>query len=73
MNTLVRSLLAVLDAHPLVSHIRIVQLDETPTGRLEVKIRCRIAGQKQFQLWIYPLFWTQLHSGLIDATRSSTV
>jgi ABC-type phosphonate transport system ATPase subunit len=39
MNPLVHEILAVLDAHPLVSDIKIVHLDETPTGRLEVKIR----------------------------------
>ena len=52
MNPLVPSLLGVLDAHPLISHIRVVQLDETPTGRLEVKIRCRVAAH-QLQVWIH--------------------
>jgi len=52
MNRLVRDILAVLESHPLVSAIRIVHLDETPTGRLEVKIRCRIADQ-QFQIWVH--------------------
>lgn len=53
MNPLVRTLLAVLGAHPLVSQVKIVHLDETPTARLEVKIRCRIASQQQFQIWIH--------------------
>jgi hypothetical protein len=42
MNPFVRDILAILDAHPLVSSIKIVHLDETPSGGLEVKIRCRI-------------------------------
>jgi hypothetical protein len=53
MNPLVRDILALLDAHPLVSSIKIVHLDETPSGRLEIKIRCRIANQLQFQVWIH--------------------
>lgn len=53
MNPLVRSLLVILGAHPLVSHIKIVKLDETPTGRFEVKLRCRIANHQQFQVWIH--------------------
>ena len=53
MNLLVRSLLTALDEHPMVSRIKIVHLDETPTGRLEVKIRCRIAAELQFQVWIH--------------------
>lgn len=53
MNQLVREILGVLETHPLVSRIKIVHLDETPTGRLEVKIRCRIADQQQFQVWVH--------------------
>ena len=53
MNRLVYEVLVVLEAHPLVSRIKIVHLDETPTGTLEVKIRCRIAGQQQFQIWLH--------------------
>lgn len=53
MNPLVRSLLIVLDDHPLVSQVKIVHLDETPAGWLEVKIRCRIAGELQLQIWIH--------------------
>jgi hypothetical protein len=53
MNRLVREVLLVLEAHPLVSRVKIVQLDETPTGRIEVKIRCRIGSQQQLQVWVH--------------------
>jgi hypothetical protein len=53
MNPFLRTILAILETDPLVSNVRIVLLDETPAGRLEVKIRCRIAHQQQFQVWIH--------------------
>jgi hypothetical protein len=52
MNPLVRQILVVLAAQPFVSSVRILQLDETPSGRLEVKIRCRIANEQHLQIWL---------------------
>lgn len=53
MNALIHKVVAILDAHPLVSDIKIVHLDETPSGRVECKVRCRIAGEQQFQVWLH--------------------
>jgi hypothetical protein len=52
MNPLVRQILVVLTAQPFVSSVRILQLDETPSGHLEVKIRCRIANEQHLQIWL---------------------
>lgn len=53
MNTVVRKVLAILEGHPLVSDVKIIRLDETPTGHLECKVRCRITGGQQFQVWLH--------------------
>lgn len=58
MHTLVNSILKILRGHSLVKNVRLVSYDETPTGKLEVKIRCRLVGDYQFQIWLH----YELHS-----------
>lgn len=43
MAALVDDLLNLLRGHPLVKSVRVVNCDETPAGKLELKIRCRTA------------------------------
>ena len=53
MNTLAGELLAILRRHALVRSARVVAFDETPSGRVELKIRCRLQGGYQFQVWLH--------------------
>ena len=53
MHPLVDELLVLLRRHPLVRIIRVVTLDETPSGRLEVKLRCQLTGAYQLQIWLH--------------------
>jgi hypothetical protein len=53
MNTLIEDLLATLREHSLVKNTRIVNYDETPAGKLEVKIRCQLIKNYQFQIWLH--------------------
>lgn len=53
MNTLVDQLLAFLHSHLLIRHVRLVNYDETPFGKLEVKIRCRLTKDLQLQIWLH--------------------
>lgn len=53
MNTLVERLLTILRSHSLVSNVRLLNYDETPLGKLEVKIRCRLTENVQLQIWLH--------------------
>jgi hypothetical protein len=53
MRGLVDDLLNLLRSHPLVKSIRIVNYDETPAGKLELKIRCRLNKECQLQIWLH--------------------
>jgi len=58
MNAQVDALLWLLRGHPLVHSVRIVNYDETPQGKVEIKIRCRLEQNYQLQVWLHlePLF-----------------
>jgi len=43
VNPLVNEVLVILEQHALVKATRVVNYDETPSGRLEVKIRCDLS------------------------------
>jgi hypothetical protein len=45
--------LALLRAHPLVRSLRVVEHDETPFGKLVLKVRCRLPGRYRFQVWLH--------------------
>ena len=53
MNALVDDLLGTLRTNALVKNTRIVHYDETPSGKLEVKIRCQLPKSRQLQIWIH--------------------
>ncbi len=53
MNAQVDALLRLLRGHPLVQGVRIVNYDETPQGKLEIKIRCRLEQNYQLQVWLH--------------------
>lgn len=53
MNDLVDGVLEILKTHALVKTARVIHYDETPSGRLEVKIRCTLPQSHQLQIWIH--------------------
>lgn len=53
MNTLANEVLGILETHVLVETTRVVNYDETPSGKLEVKIRCDLPKSHQLQIWIH--------------------
>jgi hypothetical protein len=53
MNALVDEILEILETHALVKTARVIHYDETPSGRLEVKIRCALSKNHQLQIWIH--------------------
>lgn len=53
MSALVDDLLRLLRACPAVRHAKVINYDETPQGKLEIKIRCRLVQEYQFQVWIH--------------------
>ena len=53
MNTLVDDIVELLETHALVKTTRVVHYDETPSGKLEVKIRCGLPKNHQLQVWIH--------------------
>jgi hypothetical protein len=50
---LVPDILRLLQAHPLVRSLRVVEHDETPFGKLVLKVRCRLVKGYRFQLWLH--------------------
>ena len=53
MNNLVDNILETLQTHALVKTTRVIYYDETPSGKLEVKIRCGLPKNHQLQIWIH--------------------
>jgi len=53
MNPRVEELLQILRAQAIIKRVRVVNLDETPAGKLELKIRCRLIKNYRFQLWLH--------------------
>ena len=53
MNVLVHDLLNLLRKHSLVKSVRVVNYDETPAGKLELKIRCRLTKDYKLQVWLH--------------------
>ncbi len=46
-------LLSLLRNHAGIDGIRVIRYNETPQGKLEVKIRCRFMKKLQLQIWIH--------------------
>ena len=53
MIALVDNLLNLLHEHPLVRSVRVINYDETPAGKLELKVRCRLIKGHQLQVWLH--------------------
>ena len=53
MDKLVNEILEILEQHALVKTTRVVNYDETTSGKLEVKIRCDLPKSHQLQIWIH--------------------
>ncbi len=53
MATRVNDLIKLLHKSSLVRSVRIVNYDETPAGKLELKIRCRLVGNYKLQMWLH--------------------
>jgi hypothetical protein len=50
---MVNDILAILKGDALVKNTRIINYDETPSGRLEAKIRCQLPKGYLLQVWIH--------------------
>ncbi len=53
MQAIVDDILSILQADALIESTRIVNYDETPSGRLEAKIRCQLPKKHLLQIWIH--------------------
>jgi len=53
MSALTDAILSLLRAHPLITSVRVINFDETPFGKVELKVRCRIVGKYQLQVWLH--------------------
>jgi hypothetical protein len=53
MNDLVKEILEMLQTHALVKTARVIHYDETPSGKLEAKMRCNLPRSNQLQVWIH--------------------
>lgn len=53
MIAFVEELVSFLRKHPLVNSLRIINYDETPAGKVELKIRCRLIEGYRFQVWLH--------------------
>jgi hypothetical protein len=53
MSALINELLELLRAQPLVKSVRVINYDETPTGKSELKVRCQLIQNYQFQIWLH--------------------
>ena len=68
MNALANGLQDILRACSLIRSIRVVSYDETPVGRWELKIRCRVVQGYQFQIWLHfePAFQDYAYQLFVD-------
>jgi len=53
MTDLIDAILDSLQRHTLSKSVRVINYDETPTGKLELKIRCRLTQVYQLQIWLH--------------------
>jgi hypothetical protein len=53
MQAIVDDILSILEADALVDDARIVNYDETPSGKVEAKIRCQLPKKHLLQIWIH--------------------
>ena len=53
MNPLIDDLIEILKRHSAVKSVRIVNYDETPAGKIEAKLRCRLVRDYHMQVWFH--------------------
>lgn len=53
MNKIVDDILEILQGNNLIQNTRVVTYDETPSGRLEAKIRSQLPKNHTLQIWIH--------------------
>lgn len=68
MAVLVSDLLSLLRAHSLVQSWRVIHYDETPAGKIELKVRCHLSGDYHLQVWLHrePAFQDYAYQLFID-------
>ncbi|MEK6751029.1 MAG: DUF6516 family protein [Chloroflexota bacterium] len=53
MNKVVDEILEILQGNDLIQNTRVINYDETPSGRLEAKLRSRLPKDHTLQIWIH--------------------
>ena len=53
MNKIVDDILDILQANDLIQNTRVVNYDETPSGKLEAKLRSQLPKNHTLQIWIH--------------------
>lgn len=53
MNKIVDDILEILESNDLIQSTRVVNYDETPSGRLEAKLRSQLPKDHTLQIWIH--------------------
>jgi len=53
MQAIVDDILSILESDALIESARIVNYDETPSGKLEARIRCQLPKKHLLQIWIH--------------------
>lgn len=53
MNKIVDNILEILEGNDLIQSTRVVNYDETPSGRLEAKLRSQLPKNHTLQIWIH--------------------
>lgn len=53
MNKIVDDILEILQENELIQSTRVVNYDETPSGRLEAKLRSQLPKNHILQIWIH--------------------
>lgn len=53
MNKIVDDILEILQGNDLIQSTRVVNYDETPSGRLEAKLRSQLSKDCALQIWIH--------------------
>lgn len=53
MNKIVDEILEILQDNDLIQSTRVVNYDETPSGRLETKLRSQLPKNHTLQIWVH--------------------
>ena len=53
MSKIVDDVLEILQGNDLIQSTRVVNYDETPSGRLEAKLRSQLSKDHTLQIWIH--------------------